>query len=413
MATKKLETLVSLGVMLATSLLLAACAELPSAGPTTNQIETRWDPNWIFYEVKVNSLTLPYLTLAREARFPDIFERLRYRPSLALRPGDSVALTIFETGGPSLFSNPTAVPLQTPSNSPYVPPQSSATTIAPQIIEPNGTVNVPFAGAVVVAGKTPLQASNFIAQSLSKETRNPQVVVTLVNNVADTASVGGDVNRAGPFPLSLRGERLLDAIDYAGGVKYPLSEMDIRLIRRHTAATVPLQAIINDPNENVVIEPNDEIVAIHNPKTFTVLGATTRVAQYNFDTPTVTLAEAVARAGGPTDVAGNPAGVYVFRREPTPLAASILQTVAAGPDAVTNFGQPAQSVPLVGPTTLMVYRVDMNTADGYFLAQKIQVHDKDIIVITDAVGTQLLKLTTIARGFSGILFDLGAGGIIN
>jgi polysaccharide biosynthesis/export protein len=390
-------------------LFLAACSGLPAASPTINQVETRWDPNWIFYEVKVNSASLPYLADAEQNHFPSAYSNMRYLPKLILRPGDAVAMTIFETGGPSLFSNPTGVSLQTRSSSPAIPSESSATTVPPQIIERDGKVNVPFAGALRVAGRTPIEASNLIADSLAKQAAKPQVILTLVNDVASTASVGGDVNRGGPFPLSLRGERILDALDYAGGVKYSLNDMDVRLIRGRVAATVSLQEIIHDPGQNVLVRPNDEIVAIYNPKTFTVLGATTKVAQYNFDTPTVTLAEAIARAGGATDVAGDPAGVFLFRREPTHIAAEVLHTIGNSTDAVTNFGRPAQSAPLSGPSTLMVYRIDMNTTDGYFLAQKIQIHDKDIVLITDAVGTQLLKLTTIARGFSGILFDVGAG----
>lgn len=374
---------------------LAGCAILPEAGPSTDRMFTRAEPSWIFFEVKVTPRTLPFLMNSTEHTFPKEFLASTYRPTGVLRPGDVVQLSIFESGGSSLFFPP-------------VPGTNPATTVTVpvQVIEANGDLTVPFAGPVKVAGMTPSEASTIIAKSLEKQTIKPQVVVSPVSNAANVASVGGDLNKPGPMPLTLRGERILDAIDFGGGPKYPLSEMDIRLVRAGTGSTVPLYDIIHNASQNVRIRPSDEIVAIHNPKTFTVLGASAKNAQYNFDTPTVTLAEAVARAGGSVDTIGDPAGVFVFRREPARVALGVLQNVDTPDDFITSAGRPAAPIELTDPT-LMVYRVDMNTPDGYLLAQQVQIHDKDVILITNAVGTQLQKLTTVIRGFTGIFFDIG------
>ncbi len=95
-----------------------------------------------------------------------------------------------------------------------VPGQASpqASTLPLQIVEADGTITVPYVGRVRIAGRTPAQAATIIQSGLDKETVRPQVVVSLVNNVANTVSVGGEVNKASLMPLTLRGERLLDAV---------------------------------------------------------------------------------------------------------------------------------------------------------------------------------------------------------
>jgi hypothetical protein len=48
----------------------------------------------------------------------------------------------------------------------------------------------------------------------------------------------------------------------------------------------------------------------------------------------------------------------------------------------------------------------MSDASGYFLAQKVTIRDKDIILIAQAQGPQLQKLFSLIRGGTGIFYDL-------
>ena len=375
---------------------VSACA-LPAAAPTSTAIEIRHDPVQEFYLVGVNGRVLPYLSQTKTRAFPFAAGGFGYQPNVRLKPGDVVTLTIYESGGSSLFNSANgAVPGGT---------QSSQTPLPSQVVERDGHILVPFVGAVNVAGKTPIEAAHIIEQGLSSQTVRPQVIVSLAANGSNTATVLGDINKPGPFPLSLRGERLLDAIAFAGGERYPISETDIRVIRGKVGATVSLQQVIDHPNQNVRVQPDDQIIAIHSPKTFTVLGASAKVAQYNFDTPTVTLAEAVARSGGFVDTIGNPGGIYLFRREPTTTARAVI--AIADQDDTTPDAKPHV---LTDPTTPILYRINLNTSDGYFLAQKVQIADGDIILVANSEGTQLIKVLTILRGVTGIAYDLSRGG---
>jgi len=213
-------------------------------------------------------------------------------------------------------------------------------------------------------------------------------------------AVGGEVNKAGLMQLTLRGERVLDAIAWAGGPKLPGAQLDVRLIRGSTTASVPLRNVLANPKDNVVVRPNDNIVLVNNPRSFVVMGATTKVAQYPIDIERVTFAEAIAKAGGGVDAVSNMAGIYLFRYEPADFARKVL---AADPRAVDmTYAQSGATAPMVP----IMYRIDLKQAEGYFLAQQLAMRDKDIIVITTAEATQIQKFLTLLRGVTGLYFDL-------
>ena len=97
---------------------------------------------------------------------------------------------------------------------------------------------------------------------------------------------------------------------------------------------------------------------IREPQTFVVLGATSKVSQVEFDQTNLTLAEAVARAGGPTDSTANPKGIFLFRYDPNPS------------------GQ--------GAPTPTIYRLNLLNPVDYFLAQRFAMRDKDVVYFSNA-----------------------------
>jgi polysaccharide export outer membrane protein len=273
---------------------------------------------------------------------------------------------------------------------------AGASTIPAQVIEADGTINVPFVGRLKVSGQTPGQVGRVIEKELRGKAVEPQVIVSLVNNASNTATVGGDVNSPKPVALSLRGERLLDVIAAAGGAKYAPYETFVEIVRGDTTGTALLQTVVKNAADNIVIRPNDQIFLTRNPRSFAVLGATQKVAQFPFESERVTLAEAIARAGGPIDQIGDPSGIYLFRFEPWSIAKQVLaaEGIDLGKEGVTPDFVP------------VLYKVGLVTAEGYFYAQSIQIRDKDVILITNAEATQLQKLLALTRGFSGVAWEI-------
>jgi polysaccharide export outer membrane protein len=385
----------STGLVFAIGSMVAACA-LPAAGPTAIQLEgSVGGTDFPFHLVRMDASVVSILQRFRGVTFGPSFHTGGYVASNALRPGDVITITVYETGGSTLFPPPSTSPtFSLNPNSPNSAPAGNSTVPA-QVIEADGTINVPFVGRMKVSGHTPGDVARMIEQGLQGKAVGPQVIVTLVNNASNTASVGGDVNSPKPVPLSLRGERLLDVIASAGGAKYPAYDTYVDIVRGKLTGTALLQSVVKNPNENIIVRPNDQVFLTRIPRSFAVLGATQKVNQYTFDTEHVTLAEAIARAGGPIDNVGDPGGIYLFRFEPWAIAKDILQTadVNVADMPVTEF------VPIL-------YQVGLRGAGGFFYAQSVQMRDKDVVLVTNAEATQFGKLLVIARGVSGIAYDV-------
>src|SRR6202035_1923432 len=132
----------------------------------------------------------------------------------------------------------------------------------------------------------------------------------------NSATVTGEVIAGARVPLSLKGDRLLDLIAAAGGARAPVYETFVRLSRDGITATIPMEALVSDPAENIYAYPGDVLTLVRLPQSFTVFGATGVNTQVNFTAERMTLVEALAKAGGLQDLRSDPGGVFLFRYEP-------------------------------------------------------------------------------------------------
>ena len=374
---------------------------MPAAAPTQMELEaSASDSSFPYTSVTIDAHVAAVLSHYAGPSLAATFKISPYTANNALHPGDAVAITVYETGGSTLFGQVVPAPGSSVPQAGAIP--AGATTIPPQTIEADGAINVPFVGRMHVVGRTPGQVARDIEASLKGKAVEPQVIVTLVSNASNVATVGGDVQGARTVPLTLRGERVLDVIAAAGGAKYPAYETYVRVIRNGHVGMALLQTIISNPSENIRIRPNDQVFLTRVPRTFAVLGATQKVSQYTFDTEKVSMAEAIARAGGPIDQTGNPSGIYLFRFEPW----SIAKQIVPEPELLKVNGAPPPHVPVL-------YHIGLREAEGFFLAQAVQMRDKDVILITNAETTQLQKMLAVVRGFTGIAYDLGRQAHLN
>lgn len=124
------------------------------------------------------------------------------------------------------------------------------------------------------------------------------------------------------MPLTPKGERLLDAIALAGGVKQAVNKITLQISRQGLVKTMSLDRVIQDPTQNIRLNPGDVITAFYQPFSFTALGATGKNDEINFEAPGISLTQALGRIGGVQDSRADVKGVFVFRFE-EPDAASI------------------------------------------------------------------------------------------
>jgi len=210
-------------------------------------------------------------------------------------------------------------------------------------------------------------------------------VIASITGGAAGAGAGG----AGPgarVQLSVNGDHMLDVIALAGGAKTPVYDTFVRLSRNSVTVTLPMERLVSDPAENIYVQPGDLLTLIEVPQTFSVLGATGQNAQVSFSEERITLAEALAKAGGLLDLRADPEGVFLFRFESPDIVSAInAPQLGTGPD---------RSSPVV-------YRLDMSDGNAYFLAQQFPVEDKDIIYVANARLNELQKFFTLLNTITG------------
>ncbi|WP_415868267.1 polysaccharide biosynthesis/export family protein [Burkholderia ubonensis] len=286
--------------------------------------------------------------------------------------GDSIEVSIWEAPPALLFGSSQADVRQ--------PGGSSRVTVLPdQTVGADGNISIPFAGEVRAAGRTPNQLQSDIAGRLKGMAHDPQVLVKLSRNVTSYVTVVGDVASSNRMQLSARGERLLDALANAGGVRQPVDKITIQVTRGNTVVSLPLQTVIRDPRQNIPLRAGDVVTALFQPFSFTALGATGKNEEINFEAQGITLAQALARAGGLQDARSDAQGVFVFRLE----NAGALQWPAT-PVRTTADGK----VPVV-------YRVNLRDPNAFFVAQSFVMDNKDLLYVSNAPITEIQKVLNL------------------
>jgi polysaccharide export outer membrane protein len=358
-------------------LLLAGCGTLPSSGPSVSEVRGGADEDEVaqYLVVDIDARALDELSARRDLGLYDRFGDDSPAPDLHIGVGDVVAVTIWEVGPGGLFTSGAAGAAVAAAGA--EPSGSSTATIPAQTVSRDGDISVPFAGRVHVAGLTPEAAEAAIRGRLEGKAMEPQVLVTLVGNVSGTVSVMGEVTGGSRVALSLRGDRLLDVIASAGGIRTPVHETTIQLTRGGSTATVPLKALLDDPRENVYARPGDVVTVSRETRKFTILGAAGVNSETPFEAARLTLAQALGKSGGLVDSRSDAEGVFVFRYEPAEVARTL---------------DPRSPLPEGNTVVPVVYRLDLNDPRGYFFAQRFAIVDGDMIYISNAPLNELQKV---------------------
>lgn len=347
------------------------CAIMPMSGPEKHNIDsqaTATGPD--FGLVKLTPQAVGVVSEYGPSVLVGGFSDRRPPPDIKFGIGDIVGVTIFEAAAGGLFI-PSEAGVR-PGNFVALPNQS---------VDTKGNISVPYAGAIQAKGKTPAEVEREIVRAISNRAIEPQVVVTLADQRTALISVLGEVNVPSRLQANLAGERLLDVMTRAGGPKGQGWETWVTLERNGKRATVPFGSIVYDPDNNVWVHPGDTVYAYRQPQTFLAFGAAGQQGQFPFDNWNISLAQAMAKAGGLLDAQAEPAGVYVYRHEPRDLAERL------GIDC-SKF---------VGPTVPVVYNVDFRDPAGYFLADKFRMRDRDIVFAANAATVDTAKFLQYVR----------------
>ncbi|MGC2778149.1 MAG: polysaccharide biosynthesis/export family protein [Bradyrhizobium sp.] len=368
--------------LVASALLVAlpACSWLPGTGPTSDAVNdnatasVRSTTALPYALVDVSPETIGFLSQPNLITFQGVFPDKRPKPVQVAGIGDVLNVSIFEAAAGGLFTPPTAAGAR-PGNFVDLPAQA---------VDQKGNIRVPYAGDVSAAGRTLPEIEQEIVFRLQKRALEPQVVVSLNQQHSSVVSVLGDVNTPGVLPLNSVGERLLALIARAGGPKHEAIESYVTLQRDGKRVRVLLSRIVQDPRENIFIRPNDVIYITRESPTFTALGALNQNvfgfnSEISFDTETLTLAQAIGKAGGLNDQQSDPAEVFVYRYEERPLLQKLgVDTARFVYDRI--------------PT---IYHLNLRDPSGMLLASGFQMRSKDVMYVANAKVVDYYKLLTL------------------
>ncbi|WP_076072706.1 polysaccharide biosynthesis/export family protein [Sphingomonas montana] len=357
-------------------LALAGCATLPSSGPTAAAIERGAMESGEQLKFSITNLDPSTIRAVAQAPASDGTGRLaplaQDTRTDVVGPGDTLAVSIYEVGV-SLFGGAGAgagagAGMGSPAGATMVP-SARAENFPAIVVDREGTIRLPYIGRLGVAGLTPSEIQRLVEQGLRGKSQSPQALVTIRSNVSNTVYVSGDVRRPGRLELTLSRERLLDAIASAGGGAGTTEDTILRFTRGNRSVEQRLSLIRSGAPDDLVLVAGDRLELIRRPRSYTVFGASGRASQISFENGDVSLAEALARAGGPNDAQADPSAVFLFRYE-------------------SAFDGNAGSLP-------KLYRLNLMKPESYFLSQRVTMRDKDVIYIANARANQPAKLINV------------------
>jgi polysaccharide export outer membrane protein len=359
--------------ILAAAVSLSGCATFPdwlsAAGPSRGQVQEKHDTGRIegIQLVDVSdSLARKLAESKKLGQFADVFPSSTSNNYL-IGPGDIVEVSVWEAPPAMLFGAVVLDPKAGPTTTRVV-------TFPEQMVTPDGMINMPFAGRVTVKGRTTHEIETDIVKRLQGKANQPQVLVRVIKNNTSNVTVVGEVNGSTLMPLTPKGERLLDAIAAGGGVKQQVNRMAVQLSRDNITATMALDSVIRDPKQNILLKPGDVVTALHQPQSFSVLGATGKNEEIPFEAQGISLAQALARSGGLNDNRADARGVFVFRFEDAKLVE------AKGPVAKSPDGR----IPVV-------YQIDLRDPASLFVTQNFPVQNRDVIYVSNAPAVEFQK----------------------
>jgi polysaccharide export outer membrane protein len=195
-------------------------------------------------------------------------------------------------------------------------------------VSDDGTIRMPLAGAIQVAGQSPAEAGRRIEAALKagQFMINPQVTVLITESLARRVSVTGEVANPGRYPIESN-STVLDVIAMAGGLGPKGSEL-VTILRTDKSGavqrlSVDLHRLMFSPDATTTalqtLQGGDTVIVPTG--TFFINGQVVTPGEYRVEGE-MKLFQAIARAGGITPL-GSSSRVRIKRCDPNGKCADV------------------------------------------------------------------------------------------
>jgi len=230
-------------------------------------------------------------------------------------------------------------------------------------IDEDGTVFMPLAGKVPAAGLSVPAFRAALEKALAPYIHNPQVEVQVTGYFSQRLFVAGQVRNPGAVPITSVPTYVTDALAQTGGALQDSDLTEVRLTRNGHTVTLDLDRLYYEglQGTNLRLQHGDVLtVPDRQSEKIYVLGEVTAPKSYILRRGLVTLAEALADAGGPNSVAASTAHMYVLRLD-------------------------ADGHPLV-------YHLDGRAPESFLLSQAFPVQAGDVVVVNPTAVSRVSRL---------------------
>jgi polysaccharide export outer membrane protein len=259
----------------------------------------------------------------------------------------------------------------------------STTSLPSQEVGSDGMVSVPPLGRVRAQGQTPQGFERFLERRLGEVLVDPSVIVRIAERRSARVSVLGSVVNPGTFSINQNNTHLVEILAEAGGPTGRSEDLELSLSRKGRTGRAALDAVYRDPDLNIHVRPGD-VISVESPaRRLTVLGAGGQNTTIIYDQPSISLAEALGRAGGLLNRRADKKGVFVYREISQSAA------IALGIDT-TPFG---------GADVPTIFNLDLSSPQSLFAAKDFKMGRNDLIYIADSLNEEISAVFSVFTNF--------------
>ncbi len=352
-------------VVLTLASTVAACNLVPRSGPNKSEIYAgSVQKEGDAFIVEVNDRVSRATAVVPALGFSDSFKNAGQLGSDTIRPGDILALTIWEN-----------------VDKPLLGPEGQVAAVLEEVqVDGAGFIFVPYAGRIRAAGNTPEGIRRIISAKLEEQTPDPQVEVRRAAGDGSTVSLVGTVGAQGVYPIERPTRTLSTMLAQAGGVTIVPEIAQITVLRGRETGQIWFQDLYDNPELDIALRGGDRILVEEDTRAFTALGATGTQSRVNFFTKDLSAIEAIAQVGGLVATSSDPTGVFIFRNEADVVANNVL-----GRKDLDGAQR-------------MVYVLNLTKPNGMFTARDFIVRDGDTLYVTEAPITTWNKTISAITG---------------
>ena len=235
-------------------------------------------------------------------------------------------------------------------------PAASTTPEAIFVVDQDGMVQFPYAGALKLAGLTEEQARSLLTTKLARYIHQPKVTLRVQSHRSKRVYIDGEVKSPGLQAINDIPMTLIDAINRAGGLLPTGDQSQIILNRAGSTYRLNLlQLVQKGINPADIMLVNGDVVRVlsrDESKVF-VSGEVNTPRALTMHNGRLTLNEALGESGGVNATTGDGQQVYVIRK--TAKEPVVYQLDATSPGALATaeeFELYPKDVVYVAPTAL-------------------------------------------------------------